>query len=146
MATIKDVAKLAGVSIATVSKYINGGHLRKNNADAIRDAIQALDYRANPYARSLKSQRSHSIGILLPDMTAPFYGNMVTALDKTLRTFGYHTLISCYGANHGLERDNLKFLLSTGIDGLVSVPPDKEQLHRLMQRIRKRKRSCIRNV
>ena len=79
VATIKDVAKLAGVSIATVSKYINGGHLRKNNADAIRNAIQALDYRVNPYARSLKSQRSHSIGILLPDMTAPFYGNMVTS-------------------------------------------------------------------
>lgn len=124
MATIKDVAKLAGVSIATVSKYINGGHLRKNNADAIRNAIQALDYRVNPYARSLKSQRSHSIGILLPDMTAPFYGNMVTSLDKTLRACGYHTLISCYGSNHGLERDNLKFLLSTGIDGLVYIPED----------------------
>lgn len=124
MATIKDVAKMAGVSIATVSKYINGGHLRQNNAEAIRTAIHALDYRANPYARGLKAQRSRSIGILLPDMSAPFYGNVVTALDKTLRANGYHCLISCYGANHGLERDNLKFLLSNGIDGLIYFPED----------------------
>lgn len=124
MATIKDVAKMAGVSIASVSKYINGGHLRDSNAQAIRDAIDALDYRVNPYARGLKMQRGRSIGILLPDMSAPFYGNVVTALDKTLRSYGYHSLISCYGSNHGLERDNLKFLLSNGIDGLVYIPED----------------------
>ena len=124
MATIKDVAKLAGVSIASVSKYLNGGNLRQSNIDAIRNAIDALDYRVNPCARGLKMQRSRSIGILLPDMSAPFYGNVVTALDKTLRSHGYHSLISCYGSNHGLERDNLKFLLSNGIDGLVYIPED----------------------
>ena len=124
MATIKDVAKLAGVSIATVSKYVNGGHLRNGNAEAVRSAIAELDYRVNPYARSLKMQRSRSIGILLPDMSAPFYGKVVTALDKTLRAHGYHSLISCYGSNHGLERDNLKFLLSTGIEGLIYIPED----------------------
>lgn len=135
MATIKDVAKMAGVSMATVSKYINGGHLRADNAAAIRSAIEALDYRVNPFARSLKSQRSRSIGILLPDMTAPFYGNVVTALDKTLRSYGYHTLISCYGSNHGLERDNLKFLISNGIDGLVYIPEDlsAEEFHELTE-------------
>lgn len=124
MATIKDVAKLAGVSIASVSKYLNGGNLRQSNIEAIRNAIDALDYRVNPCARGLKMQRSRSIGILLPDMSAPFYGNVVTALDKTLRSHGYHSLISCYGSNHGLERDNLKFLLSNGIDGLVYIPED----------------------
>ena len=124
VATIKDVAKLAGVSIASVSKYLNGGNLRQSNIDAIRNAIDALDYRVNPCARGLKMQRSRSIGILLPDMSAPFYGNVVTALDKTLRSHGYHSLISCYGSNHGLERDNLKFLLSNGIDGLVYIPED----------------------
>ena len=124
MATIKDVARMAGVSMATVSKYLNGGNVRAENLEAIRHAIETLDYRVNPFARNLKTQRSRSIGILLPNMTAPFYGNVVTALDKALRTHGYHTLISCYGANHGLERDNLKFLLSNGIDGLVYVPED----------------------
>ena len=124
MATIKDVARLAGVSMSTVSKYINGGNVRRENIEPIRLAIDSLDYRVNPFARSLKSQRSRSIGILLPNMTAPFYGNVVTALDKALRFHGYHTIISCYGSNHGLERDNLKFLISNGVDGLVYIPED----------------------
>ena len=124
MATIKDVARLAGVSISTVSKYINGGNVRRENIEPIRQAIDELDYRVNPFARSLKAQRSRSIGILLPSMIAPFFGNVVTALDKALRFHGYHTIISCYGSNHGLERDNLKFLISNGVDGLVYIPED----------------------
>ena len=124
MATIKDVARLAGVSISTVSKYLNGGNVRRENIEPIRQAIEELDYRVNPFARSLKAQRSRSIGILLPNMSAPFFGNVVTSLDKSLRFHGYHTIISCYGSNHGLERDNLKFLISNGVDGLVYIPED----------------------
>ena len=124
MATIKDVAKLAGCSISTVSKYLNGGNVLEENAEAIRKAIAELDYRVNPFARSLKTQRSRSIGVLLPDITAPFFGNVLTALDKLLRENGYHSLISCYSSNHGLERDNLSFLLSAGIDGLIYAPED----------------------
>lgn len=124
MATIKDVAKLAGVSISTVSKYLNGGNIRPENLEPIRSAIAQLDYRANPFARGLKANRSRSIGILLPTMTAPFFGTMVTALDKVLREHGYHSMICCYGSNHGLERDYFSFLLTTGIDGLVYAPED----------------------
>ena len=124
MATIKDVARMAGVSISTVSKYINGGNVRQENVQAICDAIAALDFRVNPYARSLKTHRSSSIGILLPDITAPFFGSIIMALDKALREHGYHSLISCYSSNHGLERDNLRYLISTGIDGLIYIPED----------------------
>lgn len=124
MATIKDVAKRAGVSVSTVSKYINGGNVRPESIRAISEAIEALDFRVNPFARSLKTQRSTSVGILLPDMTAPFFGAVITALDKALRERGYHTLISCYSSNHGLERDNLRYLISTGIDGLIYIPED----------------------
>ena len=124
MATIKDVARLAEVSISTVSKYMNGGTVRAENVDAIRKAIEQLDYRVNPFARSLKTQRSRSIGILLPELTAPFFGRVVAAMDRTFREHGYHTLLSCYGSSHGLERDNLSYLISNGIDGLVYVPED----------------------
>lgn len=124
MATIKDVARMAGVSLSTVSKYINGGNVRGENAQAIRNAIRELDFRVNPFARSLKTQRSRSIGVLLPDISAPFFGTVVTALDRTLRERGYHSLISCYSSNHAMERDNLHFLISAGIDGLVYVPED----------------------
>ena len=124
MATIKDVAKLAGVSISTVSKYLNGGNVRPENAEPIRSAIAQLDYRANPFARGLKANRSRSIGILLPSMVAPFFGNIAMTIDKLLRECGYHSLLACYDSNHGLERDCLSFLLSTGIDGLIYIPED----------------------
>lgn len=124
MATIKDVAKMAGVSISTVSKYINGGNVRAENIKAICDAINALDYRVNPFARSLKTQRSRSVGILLPELTAPFFGTVVASMDRTFRENGYHTLLSCYSSSLGLERDNLQYLISNGIDGLIYAPED----------------------
>ena len=122
MATIKDVAKRAGVAPSTISKYINGGHVLEENAEAIRAAIEELNYRVNPFARNLKTQQSRSIGILLPDISAPFFGNVLNAMDKVFRQHGYHSLISCYQSNHGLERDNLQFLISMGVDGLVYAP------------------------
>ena len=124
MATIKDVARMAGVSVSTVSKFINGGNVRPENVEPIRSAIAALDFRVNPFARSLKTQRSRYIGILLPSITAPFFGSVVDALDRKLREHGYHSLISCYGSSPGMERDNLQFLLGNGIDGLVYAPED----------------------
>ena len=124
MATIKDVARKAGVSQSTISKYMNGGNVRPENAEAIRQAIAELDYRVNPFARSLKTQRSKSIGVLLPEMTPPFFGSVVMSLDRTLREHGYHTLISCYSSSYGLERENLQFLINNGIDGLIYAPED----------------------
>ncbi len=131
MATIKDVAKLAGVSVSTVSKYLNGGNVRPEIQPAIRDAIAALDYRVNPFARGLKTQRNRSVGILLPDISAPFFGTVIMSLDKVLRENGYHSIIACYGNNHGLELDNLRFLLTNGIDGLIYIPEDisAEEFH-----------------
>ena len=124
MATIKDVARTAGVSVSTVSKYINGGNVRPENIEPIRSAIEKLEFRVNPFARSLKTQRSRYIGVLLPSITAPFFGGVVEALDKKLREHGYHSLISCYASSPGMERDNLQFLLGNGIDALVYVPED----------------------
>lgn len=124
MATIKDVARLAGVSVSTISKYLNGGNVLEENAEAIRKAIAELDYRVNPFARSLKTQKSRAIGVLLPEMTPPFFGSVVMSLDRTLREHGYHTLISCYSSSYGLERENLQFLINNGIDGLIYAPED----------------------
>lgn len=124
MATIKDVARLAGVAPSTISKYINGGHVRKENEETIRKAIEQLGYRVDPFARGLKSRRNRSIGVLLPDMTAPFYSNVVTSLSRVMRERDYHCIISSYAANHGMERDNLAFMLTCGIDGLVYAPED----------------------
>lgn len=122
MTAIKDVARLAGVSPSTVSKYINGGSVRKENIASIRSAIARLDYRVNPIARSLKTRRSYSVGILLPSLAAPFFSSVFMASDRVLRERGYHSMISCYYADHGLERDYLSYLMNAGADGLIYVP------------------------
>lgn len=124
MATMKDVARMAGVSPSTVSKFINGGNVQPEYAEAIGQAISALDYRVNPFARNLKTQRNRTIGILLPEMAAPFYGTVINSLDRVLRAHGYHSLISCYSSNHGLERDKLRMLITNGVDGLIYAPGD----------------------
>lgn len=85
ISTIKDVAARAGVAPSTVSKYINGGSVREKNVIAIREAIAELEFRANPFARNLKSQRSHAIGVLLPDLSAPFFSAMLEALNRVIR-------------------------------------------------------------
>lgn len=122
MATIKDVAELAGVAPSTVSKYINGGCVRGKNSEAIRAAIETLNYHVNSFARNLKAPPSRSIGILLPSLLVAFWGQLVAPIEKTLRAHGFQSLICCYNGDHGLERDKLQFLLNTGIDGLIYIP------------------------
>ncbi len=133
MATIKDVAQVAGVSISTVSKFLNGGNVLPEYAEPIRKAISDLDFRVNPYARSLKSPRKKSIGVLLPNISLNFFGSIISSLDRVLRSSGYHVITSCYNSDHGLERDYLAFLLSIGIDGLVYMPEhlSEEEFHEL---------------
>lgn len=122
MANIRDVAEYAGLSVATISKYLNGGAVRGKNREAIQNAINALGYQVNPYARSLKTKKSMSVGVLLPSMITPFFSNMLMELDHVLRQQGYHDLVSFYGPDHGLEREKFQFLVNAGIDGLIYAP------------------------
>ena len=70
MSTIKDVARRTGLSLSTISKYLNGGNVREENRLAIDAAIEELDYSVNVFARSLKANRSMTIGVLLPTISA----------------------------------------------------------------------------
>jgi DNA-binding LacI/PurR family transcriptional regulator len=68
MTNIKDVAKRAGVAVSTVSKYINGGSVRSYNEKAIKEAIEALDFKKNDVARALKTNKAMTVGILIPNL------------------------------------------------------------------------------
>ena len=70
--TIKDVARVAGLSIATVSKYMNGGHVLDANREAIEQAISSLGYRVNVVARGLKTRRTMTVGVLIPSIEQIF--------------------------------------------------------------------------
>lgn len=122
MSTIKDVARRTGLSLSTISKYLNGGNVREENRLKIEQAIRELDYSVNYFARSLKANRSMTIGILLPTISSPFFGRVVAAMDAQLLKSGYQSVVCSYNFDHTLELEKLEFLARRHVDGLIYVP------------------------
>ncbi|MDD4094719.1 MAG: LacI family DNA-binding transcriptional regulator [Oscillospiraceae bacterium] len=122
-ATIKDVAKRAGVSIATVSKMINGGNVLEDNRIAIEQAIEELNYRVNTVARGMKTRRSMTVGVLIPSL-ADYYGvSVLSSIDRELYKRGYSTIICDYSeTDPDGARMKLDFLLNKQVDGIIMQP------------------------
>ncbi len=122
MATIKDVAKYAGVSVATVSKYINGGNVLDENRKLIDKAIKDLDYKVNIMARGLKTNETMTVGILIPSLTNLFFTTIVSNIENRLLEESYSTILCDYRENEELEKEKLNFLISKNVDGIIMVP------------------------
>ena len=122
MSTIKDIARETGLSLATISKYMNGGHVLEQNRERIEAAIEKLDYKVNYFARGLKTNRSMTVGVLLPTISSPFFGQVVAAMDAQLRRRGYHCLVCSYDFDPKLELEQLELLVNINVDGIVFVP------------------------
>ncbi len=122
MANIKEVARMAGVSAATVSKYLNGIHIKKNNALAIEDAIKVLDYQRDDIARGLRTRKSMTVGVLLPELNNLFFTSIISSVDDTLEAHGYSTIVCDCKSSIEREQRRLSFLLGKRIDGLIAVP------------------------
>jgi len=122
-ATIKDVAKRAGVSIATVSKMINGGNVLEDNRIAIEQAIEELNYRVNVVARGMKTRRSMTVGVLIPSL-ADYYGvSVLSSIDRELYHHGYSAIICDYDeTDPDGARTKLEFLLNKQVDGIIMQP------------------------
>ncbi|MGL6173323.1 MAG: LacI family DNA-binding transcriptional regulator [Cellulosilyticaceae bacterium] len=125
--TIKDVAKYTGLSIATISKYINGGNVLARNREVIEKAIDVLDFKVNEMARGLKTSQSKIIGILIPNLEQPFCTSIVSNIENILIQYGYSTMICDYKESLTLEEVKLKFLMSKRVDGIVMMPFGEEE-------------------
>lgn len=121
-ATIKDVAKYAGVSIATVSKYLNGGNVREENRKRLEEAIRALDFKVNDMARALKTNRTMTVGVLIPSLENIFFTSIVSNIENILIQNRYSTIICDYREDPKLEREKLGFLVGKMVDGIIMVP------------------------
>lgn len=126
-ATIKDVAKYTGLSIATISKYINGGNVLEHNKKIIDEAIEALNFRVNEMARALKTNRSKTIGILIPNLEKVFCTSIVSNIENILIKHGYSTVICDYKEDINLEKEKLKFLVNKMVEGLVIMPLGEDE-------------------
>jgi len=129
MATIYEVSKLAGVSLATVSRVMNNsGNVRANTRKKVEQAIEELGYRPNSMAQSLASKRSNSVGILIPELYGPFFGVMLSSVEAELRKAGKRVVITAGHSDEAKERDCIEFLLGSSCDALIlhvySVPPE----------------------
>ncbi len=124
-ATIKDVAKLAGVGLATVSSYINGGSVREHNRIKIENAIKELNYEANEIARGLKTNKSKTIGIIIPELDSNFYAAICMKIEDILRPLGYAIIITDSRSNKEREDEAIDFLQKKRVDGLIIVPSTK---------------------
>lgn len=120
MATIYEVSKLAGVSLATVSRVMNdSSKVSPKTRRKVEAAMQELGYRPNSIARSLASNRSNSVGILVPMFYGPFYGTMLSGLETELRSAEKHAIITAGRNDEASEKAGIEFLLSRKPDALV---------------------------
>ena len=129
MATIYEVSKLAGVSLATVSRVINkSGKVTPTTRENVEAAMKQLGYRPTAIAQSLASSRSSAVGILVPELHGPFFGIMMSSIEDELRASGKHVIVSAGHSDGQRERESIEFLASRQCDALIlhcfAVPND----------------------
>jgi len=114
MATIKDVARLAGVSVASVSRVLNNGpKVSKKTIEKVTKVIKELNYTPNANARALVTQKSSTLGVVIPDLIDPFFASLANGVEKVAR------------------QNNMQLLLSTG---LVSADSEMQAINLLIER------------
>lgn len=133
---IYDVAREAKVSVFTVSAVVNdSGQVSATSQKRVRAAIEKLNYRPNLLARSLAKRQTFTVGIIVPDVSNPFFPQVVRGAEDTLQKAGYSTLL-CNSDDH-LEKEEhyLEFLISRRVDGILLTKTPKRLSPILRQRL-----------
>lgn len=121
MATQRELAKLARVSAGTVSNVISGSTRVGDDARRrVLDAIRVLNYQPNLIARSLRTNRTHTLGIVVPDLTIPFFPKIVRGAEAGARERGYFLIVLDSQRSHDLEIDMMA-LLRQRVDGILLI-------------------------
>lgn len=122
-ATIRDVARLAGVSTATVSRVLSGNRpVRQEHADRVRQVAEQLDYRPNAAARSLSLGSLRHVGVLMPQLSNPYFAEIIERVSHRAAQAGYRVLIADGGNDPDGEAAAARELLEH-VDGLIALSP-----------------------
>jgi LacI family transcriptional regulator len=131
---LKDIANELGVSVVTVSRALRGRpDIAKETKARILERVKELNYRPNLTARSLVTGRSSLIGLVVPDLIHPFFGEISKGLSAALRDNGYYVIVASSESDPELERDEIEHMLARRLDCLVvaSCQEDTTVLRRI---------------
>lgn len=123
MATYKDIRRLTGLSLSTISKYFNDLPVREENRRAIEAAAASLGFRRNAFARGLRTNRSRVVGVLLPELDNSFHMSIIAGVEAALRAKGVGILVR---AAHDDLVGGIESLREQMVDGIVAVPTSAE--------------------
>lgn len=121
MATIKDVAQDAGVSVGTVSNVINGGNVSDERKRRVEDSIQKLGYQVNGLARGMRIQRTDYVVVMIPNITNPFYGMLLQDLERSLSQMGKQMILCISDGDKEKEIYYIEQAKSNKVDGIIGV-------------------------
>src|SRR3954465_11979711 len=140
VADIRSVAEKAGVSISTVSRFLNSKVVSPQAEERIREAVRELAYIPNRIARSLKLKRTMTLGMAIPDITNTFFPEIVKGVEDAARTAGFHLVLTNTGEDPGTETERLATLETLRCDGclLILAPdgPDETERRQRLQDFR----------
>ena len=123
---LAEVAQIAGVSTATVSRVINDyPFVRENTRKQVLRVIQETNYRVNAVARNLRRKKTHSIGVIVSNVLSPFYSVIAKAVEDAAIMNGYRTILCNGGDNPEKELNYLKVLHENRVDGIILSPTGK---------------------
>ncbi len=118
--TIYDVAREAKVSMATVSRVLNGNpNVKPETRKKVKEVIKKLNYRPNAIARGLASKKTTTVGVIIPDISNLYYSSLARGLDDIAEMYKYQTIITNTDNNPEKERDSFLNLISKQVDGIV---------------------------
>ena len=126
-ATIRDIKRLTGLSLATISKYLNGGNVLPENKTRIENAIDELGYEVNEIARWLATKKTRTVGVIVFNIQSLFNSTLLSYISESLRQAGYGLLICDSAENLEQESKNIRFLLNKKVDGILIIPVNGEK-------------------
>lgn len=124
--TIKDVAKAAGVSTATVSLVMNGkdASISAKTRNLVKKTVKQLNYRPNQLAVGLATNHSKSIGLIVPDISNPFFSELAKHFEGSAKKEGYTVLVSSTGDDYMQTKNSLLFFADHQVDGIILAQAD----------------------
>ena len=127
--TMKDLSRETGLGLATISKYFNGGTVREKNRVLIEAAVKKLHYVPNEVARSLKTQHSRVIGVVIPELSNAFITSIISTMEDILRKHDYAVIVCDCRSDVKREKEAVEFLMHRRVDGLINMATDTSGSH-----------------